>query len=500
MGNQAVVNELARLSQTVRGLGRDAGRHKVDMANIGLQGARDEYNIGRQTRVDERADEVHAAGAPGRALKLNQDERALEAYNEPVTLGKLMGNSVQGVEHMMAITKEEKAKGNKARVNVERYVDDMGWTSDKIPGAPMVVRDKSGQALKTGEFGQHYNRFRLWTKGNTSFEKRVRGQLEATGDALEAGDISPEQYQARKEKILAYKNNIFAQIEENEKDIADMRRYNQPWAIKGANRLEAKNDALRKEIRMEAARKAAATRKAGLGDGLKYQKEMRANINSAMKIVGNNLGFGEGWGSGMSSMNENQRAAHGNYTSLIGEMAGRGMYEGNPASLARAAIQIDGAVGAEAEKRAGAIDDNYLKKQGTTKDQWIQQTKKQLMQDAMGQFGTRPTIQDNKFKLAPEEIEQIKKLDMGGKVKKTLSGIGGFVNSTGRGSAKPVSQMTPEEQVSELNRQESEQKTTTPLEAFLEDLKNKTPEEKEAIGLRKKERDRKTFLRRAPGL
>ena len=278
-GNNSVLYALDNLSRTVRGFGRDKSQHELGMANLGLQGARDEYNMGRQTRADARADELHESGAPGRKLKFGQDEAALADYNAPVTMSMIM-SSPEAVEHFLHYRKGGDSKaieGEDAidptatkvknpiagKANIDLFLKDMGWTYDK--DGDMPIRTKSGDFLKKGEFP--VESYEVWLKSNMDPKRRARGQRERNDLALRSGEITPQAHAANLAKISDYENSIQTQVAENANLIERLGSFDAPWAKKRIARLTDKNDALLKEDR---ARNAAdkgvtAKTKAGLG-------------------------------------------------------------------------------------------------------------------------------------------------------------------------------------------------------------------------------------------
>jgi len=262
MGNNAVVRELARLSNTVNQLGLNKSRADYNMANLGLQGARQDYDIDRQKNADIMAGEVHAAGAPGRELKLGRDEKALQDYNAPVTMSDLV-SSPQAAEHLLFTREGKGDKSTAGKANIDIFLNDMGFDYDKTPGGAMTILSKAtGKRIKKGEFPAEA--YTTWIKSNTDTKRRIRGQREDNDDLLQAGKITPEDHAAREAVIFDFENNIPAQIQENKNLIENLSRFKQPWADKRILRIIEKNEALIKEDRATKAAIAAARTKAAL--------------------------------------------------------------------------------------------------------------------------------------------------------------------------------------------------------------------------------------------
>ena len=261
-GNNQVLWALNQLSNTVRGIGRDKGQSDISMANLGLRGARQDYDMGRQTRADERSDELHEQGAPGRELKFGQDEAALADYNAPVTMPMIM-SSPEAVEHLLHTRKGSGDKSVKGKANIDLFLKDMGWTYDKDGGMP--IRTKSGDLLKKGEFP--VESYEVWLKSNMDPKRRARGQRERNDYELNAGKITPQAHAVNLAKISDYENSIQTQVAENANLIERLGSFDAPWAKKRIVRLTDKNDALLKEDRTRKAadKRAAAKTKTGLG-------------------------------------------------------------------------------------------------------------------------------------------------------------------------------------------------------------------------------------------
>jgi len=245
MGNQQVVRGLSELSNTIRGLGRDKSQHEATMTNLGLQKAKQEYDIGRQTKADARADELYGLQKPGRELAFAQDTKAQQDYNAPVTMATLMG-SPEALEHFLHTRKGTGDKSVKGKANIDIFLKDMGWKYKKDePGMPIYT--KSGQMLKKGEFP--VESYEVWLKSNMDPKRRARGQREKLDYALRTGKITPEAYQRGIAKINEYVNNIPVQVAENEFLIEKLSKFDASWAKKRIERLTQKNDDLLKEQR-----------------------------------------------------------------------------------------------------------------------------------------------------------------------------------------------------------------------------------------------------------
>ncbi len=101
-----VTRELARMSNTVRGIGQDASRFGIAKEKLGLEGALQDFNMSRTNKADLRADELHEQGEAGRELQQGQDEKALGDYNAPVNAAMILG-SPQGADRKPPLFRQD---------------------------------------------------------------------------------------------------------------------------------------------------------------------------------------------------------------------------------------------------------------------------------------------------------------------------------------------------------------------------------------------------------
>jgi len=252
--SSAVTQELARMSNTVRGIGQDASNFALSKEKLGLEGALQEHNISRQKSADARADELYEQGAAGRKLRLNEDTAALEAYNKPFGYASL---GPDALEHGMHELKNGKLAG-------EQWGEVLGYTFDKDPNSPThTLFLKDGEVVPSGSVNRRHMEAAMRAYMRPDLKARTRHE---TNDAnLAAKKITPQQHTLIREQIFEQANNIPMQIGENETVIKTLSEIGTPAAQKRIEELERKNDNMAKEWRTrKAADKRAAVRlKAG---------------------------------------------------------------------------------------------------------------------------------------------------------------------------------------------------------------------------------------------
>lgn len=240
MGNRQVVNELARLSQTVRGLGRDASSHTRGMASLGLQGSQQEYDIGRQSVIDDRATETYEQLQPGRELRSQEDAAASQAYNRQLTSSDLI-RSAEGAEFMLYKNKD-------GTVNIDKMANDLNYDVDQSePGKFKYFRKGTNNPIILGEAGPE---IKAWSFAHTSGKRVKRAKIEKLDQALGGGKINQAQYDKSVAQIEADSNNLTKLIQQAQTRIASFTPYAATkWGKAGIAKDTARIEKYQAEIR-----------------------------------------------------------------------------------------------------------------------------------------------------------------------------------------------------------------------------------------------------------
>ncbi|MCK5602911.1 hypothetical protein KAR91_13600 [Candidatus Pacearchaeota archaeon] len=243
MGNNQVIHALDTLSRTVRGLGRDKSRSNIALKSLGLQGKKQEYDMSRETELDERATEMYEQEKPGRDLKSQEDVAASSAYNTQLTSSDLV-RSAEGAEFMFYKNKD-------GQVNIDKLAKDLDYDVDKSePGKFKYYHKGTNRPILHGEAGPV---IQAWALANTSGKRVKRAKIEKLDQALADGGIDQAKYNAGVAQIEADSNNPTKLIQQAETRIAALTPYAATkWGTAGIKKDQARIDKYQTEMRAAA--------------------------------------------------------------------------------------------------------------------------------------------------------------------------------------------------------------------------------------------------------
>lgn len=285
MGNNQVVHALDTLSRTVRGIGRDKSRSDIALKSLGLRGKQQDYDMTRESVIDDRATEKYEQAQPGRELKSQEARTDLEAYNKPFGVASL---GVDAIEHGLHELKDKTLVVEKwAKILDDEYV------LDKDPDSPTHTSFlKDGKTIPVGSINQRDMEAAI--RSTLHPELTARTRYEKIDADLAKGTITQQQHSLKREQIFEFVNNIPKQIGANETVIKELSRIGTSAAKQRIKELERKNDNMAKEWRTrEAVNKRLAERtKAGVGKG--KEKAPKAGWLTLKKVKEDGKTYSEG--------------------------------------------------------------------------------------------------------------------------------------------------------------------------------------------------------------
>ncbi|MBW2178759.1 MAG: hypothetical protein JRG81_00060 [Deltaproteobacteria bacterium] len=243
MGNQQVVHALDVLSRTVRGLGRDKSRSDIALKSLGLRGRQQEYDIGRQSVIDDRASEMYEQEKPGRELKSKEDVAASQAYNRQLSSSDLV-RSAEGAEFMFYKNKD-------GTINIDKLATDLNYDVNKDePGKYKYFHKGTNRPVIHGEAGPEVQ---AWAIANTSGKRAKRAKIEKLDEALADNQINQAQYNKNIAQIEADSNNPQKLIQQAQTRISSLNPYAATkWGKAGIAKDNARIEKLQTEMRAAA--------------------------------------------------------------------------------------------------------------------------------------------------------------------------------------------------------------------------------------------------------
>ncbi len=251
-----VSEALFRLGEVARRGYQDVGRREFQGAQLGLQRAKQSYDIGRQQTADAQRNEIFEQGRPGRENQFAADELINKRRKEPVTIAGmaptnhamqffLLGGS-SGKGGRLTNYGEEGDEGGKQDAGIPKelpfYTGIQQITKahfDTKEGSPTrghLISNKTGKSLTWGDMEEKAGEIEAYTMANMGvghIMRTVKNKLDST---FQNGEIDRKQY---REGMVQYNkmNTTEKKIELLNKQLEFLIPFKQTWAKNAIKRI-----------------------------------------------------------------------------------------------------------------------------------------------------------------------------------------------------------------------------------------------------------------------
>lgn len=213
------------------------GDRPLDEASFNLQKAGVEHGLARQKAADVRQAGIDARALPGQQVAQQRNQQIINQGKKDFHINMLFPN-MNAFEHWNWTSRDnwmdKKAEGwstpeqkRHREPMISRFATAYGAKFDLDPNSPTrgsLVRE-DGSRVSVQDVHEDAGAINAFVVANSGLDHTVRNGEEQLQRSLQKGQVTPEQYKAKKAEIERFKNDIPAQIRYAEKRIEVLSRF-----------------------------------------------------------------------------------------------------------------------------------------------------------------------------------------------------------------------------------------------------------------------------------